>query len=257
MHAQKPYLGTLLNTSHPLARGLVGYWLMNEGVGNKVCDLSKNNNAGTFGGDTFWGAGRFGPTTVYGGTDDIINCGTEKVLQPTSVTLIVSLTRNTQADSHGTIAAQTDGSKGYAMYVTQTTRELWWAHSRNWAVNSTGYFVTNPAIVALAYDEFAGTRVYADGMLIDTDGNTGALDYDAGTVFTIGMRLDSVGLDFAGRVDFVIVYNRALSHQEIAQLYRDPFCMFKQVPIELWAAATAGAAPPAGIPIFRRRRECA
>ena len=46
-HWQKPPLGIRLNPGHPLARGLVGCWLMNEGGGNLVRDLSSNNNNGT------------------------------------------------------------------------------------------------------------------------------------------------------------------------------------------------------------------
>lgn len=43
----KPRLGTPLNKSHRLARGLVGCWLMNEGGGSQLFDLSGNHNTGT------------------------------------------------------------------------------------------------------------------------------------------------------------------------------------------------------------------
>ena len=46
---EKPMYGVLLNTRHPLARGLVGCWLFNEGGGNTVFDLSDNFKHGTFG----------------------------------------------------------------------------------------------------------------------------------------------------------------------------------------------------------------
>ena len=56
---QKPILGRGINWGDPLARGLVGYWLMNEGVGNKVYDLSGNGRTGTISG-ALWTAGKFG-----------------------------------------------------------------------------------------------------------------------------------------------------------------------------------------------------
>lgn len=40
----KPPYGVKLNRQHPLAQGLVGCWLMNEGGGNTVFDLASGNN---------------------------------------------------------------------------------------------------------------------------------------------------------------------------------------------------------------------
>ena len=50
-HILKPRLGLRLNHNHPLAQGLVGCWVMNEGGGDKVFDLSGNGKAGTFSGN--------------------------------------------------------------------------------------------------------------------------------------------------------------------------------------------------------------
>jgi len=47
---EKPMYGVLLNPYHPLARGLVGCWLFNEGGGNSVFDLSGYGNHGMLGG---------------------------------------------------------------------------------------------------------------------------------------------------------------------------------------------------------------
>ena len=43
----KPILGEPIDFSHPLARGLVACWLLNEGGGSKVYDLSGNGHTGT------------------------------------------------------------------------------------------------------------------------------------------------------------------------------------------------------------------
>lgn len=43
----KPPLGAQLRRDHPLAAGLVGAWLFNEGSGNRVFDYSGNGNHGT------------------------------------------------------------------------------------------------------------------------------------------------------------------------------------------------------------------
>ncbi len=45
---QKPVRGTPLNKSHPLARGLVGSWLLNEGTGDTVSDGVNPSHNGDF-----------------------------------------------------------------------------------------------------------------------------------------------------------------------------------------------------------------
>ena len=56
----KPPLGTQLNYSHPLSQGLVGYWLMNEGSGNQLNDLSLNGNDLAFYNTPQWVTGESG-----------------------------------------------------------------------------------------------------------------------------------------------------------------------------------------------------
>jgi len=69
----KPPLGSLPNFGHPLTRGLVGLWLMNEGGGNIVQDLSGNGYIGTLN-DVTWQAGLSGTTTLFPGVSgDYIN----------------------------------------------------------------------------------------------------------------------------------------------------------------------------------------
>ncbi|MBU0598822.1 LamG domain-containing protein, partial [Patescibacteria group bacterium] len=71
----KPLLGVQLNRSHPLAKGLVGCWVMNEGAGNKIYDLSGNGNDGSFPGGTanpLWKPGRTGPALKFDGVNDYV-----------------------------------------------------------------------------------------------------------------------------------------------------------------------------------------
>ena len=58
-HYNKPYLGVPINGTHPLAKGLVGCWVMNENSGNVVQDLSGNVRTGTITG-AVWVAGEYG-----------------------------------------------------------------------------------------------------------------------------------------------------------------------------------------------------
>ena len=71
MRTHKPLLGELPDwTRFPRP---VGLWLMNEGGGSRVNDLSGNGNTGTHTGAT-WVAGNSCPAVNYDG-NDYTNCG--------------------------------------------------------------------------------------------------------------------------------------------------------------------------------------
>jgi len=75
----KPTRGIRLNKSHPLARGLVGCWLFNEGSGGQVYDLSGNGGDGTITG-AVWSAGKFGSALDFDGGTDVISVGSKAVI---------------------------------------------------------------------------------------------------------------------------------------------------------------------------------
>jgi hypothetical protein len=56
----KPMLGRQINHAHGLS-DFVGCWLMNEGAGDKVYDLSGNGKDGTLTNGPTWDVGSFGP----------------------------------------------------------------------------------------------------------------------------------------------------------------------------------------------------
>jgi hypothetical protein len=60
---QKPFLGVGLDRTHPLAAGLVSYWVLNEGGGPTVRDAANPRSSGTLSGTTgtpAWAAGTTG-----------------------------------------------------------------------------------------------------------------------------------------------------------------------------------------------------
>jgi hypothetical protein len=70
--------GLMLDRSHPLARGLVGWWPLNEGGGTRVADVGSYQNPGAFGNITpsstsGWSGGPHGRAVRFDGSDDIIS----------------------------------------------------------------------------------------------------------------------------------------------------------------------------------------
>ena len=77
---QKPLLGTPLDLSNPINRGLVGFWLFNEAGGMKAYDLSGKGNHGALTNFAFpststsgWNPGRAGIGLSFDGVDDYIS----------------------------------------------------------------------------------------------------------------------------------------------------------------------------------------
>ena len=99
----KPVLGSQLQLGHPLARGLAGCWLMNEGSGDKVSDLSGNDNTGTFqagAAKPIWIPGNTGPAVRGDGGDQIK--ATIKGINPSAISVVISVKPTDGYSSGGT-----------------------------------------------------------------------------------------------------------------------------------------------------------
>lgn len=239
---QKPLLGTPLRKGHNLAKGLVGCWLMNEGGGNQVFDLSGYKNDGTLVNGPVWTGG----SLVFDGdtSDQQVNLGSLQNLFADEVTVIIRCKDTASAgfdflfnnylsttDAWGIAAAYAQGvcifddidNNGNFNYQTVTTVGQWYH-------------------VAATIESDLENRLYIDGKLVGSGtSSTGGFGSFAGSMYFAGRGIDNYHR--ACVIDYCFIYNRALTASEIAQLYREPFCMFKRMPIHRWAGAYGGAGP--------------
>lgn len=253
----KPVLGSQLQLGHSLACGLVGYWLLNEGSGNKVFDLSGNGNTGNLVADTHFVPGKFGSCLSFDGTDDRVNCGNNTYLGTGGKWTISLLAKQfALTNGKGIIAKYytTGNNRSFYFYTSSAGAQIFCRLSSDGSNNIT---VTSPLnagfLVANTWYHFTwvfnGVNIafYQDGVLIGSpQASSVASVYPGIAPLEIGSGYNS-GITFNGLIDNVLIFNRALSASEIALLYQEPFCMFERDPIELWSAATLGAAPPVGM----------
>ena len=235
MPVLKPVRGIRLNKSHPLARGLVGYWLLNEGSGNKVFDLSGNGNTGTFVGDTHFVPGKFGSALDFDGTGDYVGCGTNPSIKPTGAMTIAfwakGMSGNANITGVGTLGAS--GSRGFVVGPDDGDRFMMLIASSATTIQSVeddGSFSTDGTQwehYVGVYQPSAYLRIYWNGVLVgEKTTSIPASQYQANG---IGVRLGDRGdgsSHLQGLIDHVKIWNRALSASEIALDYREPFCMF-------------------------------
>lgn len=244
----KPALGTQINWSHPLARGLVGCWLLNEGGGDWVNDLSGNGNTGTITGAT-WTGGQFGRCLSFDG-DDYVKIPPNILFGCTGIALIAWF--NTAANggilsgysAAGQYAWKLDLAAGKVRFEIRTSDDNPILSGATTVTNSQWHMaagVYNGTTIAVYVDgRLDATPVAASGAILAT--------YAAGAGF---IGLDGYGIPpathdsgyFTGKIDIPACYKCAPTPSEIAQLYKEPFGMLVQDRPDLYVTA---AAPPAG-----------
>ena len=230
--ATKPKPGATINILDHINTGLVGYWLMNEGSGSNIYDISGKGNHGTLTNmstndqSSGWSGSKFGGGLGFDGTDDYINCGDDSSLSMTNVITISAwvktntLTAYQDISHKGVHTAQHEGmyfgldnNGKYGLYLGNGTSSTHGLSSDN--------ITTEWNHIAATWD---GTtiRLYKNGI---QDPSTylfsGPIYYGSG-VFTIG-RAAWGGYYFDGILDEIQIYNRRLDTNELKQQYHNPF----------------------------------
>lgn len=200
------------------APGPVGYWKFDEGSGSTANDSSGNGNTGTLENQTTWTHGKFGGAALFDGVSDYINLGDASQLKSQALTISswVYYDSDLQTDPHGTIFSSVLPS-AYELMVSDS-RHLWWAKTGQWSVNYTGFYLPDKTWthVAMTYDPMSGTKIYANGALVDSDPTIASFSYGS-TDVRIGNRNDNAGFDFGGALDEVKFYDYARTPQQIVE----------------------------------------
>jgi len=240
VYTTKPPFGTQLNLAHPLNNGLAALWIFNEGTGNQVYDLSGNVNNGTLiniasPSTTIsgWNPGRLGPCISVDGINDYINVGQPPSLMFTgAMTIGTWIKPNNLTDDWRIVSKQGGGGfRSWSLNVGATgTRNYFQVASDG----NTGFYVQGSSGVisewthlVAVYVPGVALRLYKNGILdAENKINIPSLQYiNNGLDINIGRRPDNI-LYFPGSIDEVRIYNKALSSQEIQQLYAQPYNMF-------------------------------
>ena len=254
MQAMKPPLGSQIIQRDP---GLVGCWLMNEGAGNVVHDLSGNGNDGAITGSA-WAVSNRGTALNFDGSDYIELPAAADSSGQSERTLSIWFARDSLVT---TVALYSECVGVYwrnTIYIRGGAGYSW--DTRDTSTGDTGgrdndLDVTAPNVIGTwynlvcVYSVSAGTKtMYLDGVLLgSTATGVNPFTATASDFFRIGDDVGGGWSDYLGKVSQVAIYNRALTPSEIASLYRDPYQMFRRNKIELWSAATqgGGVTPPA------------
>jgi len=216
--------------------------------------LSGNGNTGALLEDTHFAAGKFGTALSFDGSDDVVIVDNPAGMLPHIGTVIVRYSPSASKVGGQLFSHRTAGVNN-RIYVIDDSLNI------SIGIGNLGTVDTGVNSVIGKYNQIVlvwnnGTyAAYVDGIeklsSTYTDFSTLSPRVSFGAYATI---LPAVA-EYQGLIDYEMIFNKALTAQQIAQLYIDPFPWFRQEPIDLWTAATSvGAVPPSSIAILRRRR---
>ena len=225
----KPPKGAMLNRGHPLARGLVGCWLMNEGGGKIVNDLSGNGNIGSLVADAHFVAGKFGPALDFDGTGDYVNCGSLPIMPIWTVSAWARTLYTPTQPQPQDIFSNWDGTNRQFIEIDSVNSDRIYVCTTNAYYERFDGINANDGLWHHHCYSWDGTTVkyYYDNVLQTAAFTGDPSDVDTKALYIWARSLGTPDRFFNGQIDNVMIYNRALSASEILHLYRNPFCMFE------------------------------
>jgi hypothetical protein len=197
--------------------GLVAAYGFNEGSGSTLADQSGNGNNGTISGATWTTAGKFGNALVFNGTNAVVTVPNSASLQLTTGMTLAAWVYPTTAPT-GWRSVVTKNVDRYFLMASsdQGNRPavggIWTAGGLN--VFGTAVLAVNTWTHMAATFDGAVVRFYINGVQVASQPQTTPL---ASTTGTLQIGGDSYPNEFfAGRIDEVRIYNKALTAAQVA-----------------------------------------
>jgi len=244
----KPPVGAVLNKHHPLAKGLVGAWLFNEGRGKRAYDRSGNGNNATLLANASWSV------STKGTALDSTSAGATLLYSPSiditgdQVGIVVGLIPNfNPSGSPDTTYFVFDGDRDNVgqfrlMYANTNTWRFRVHASSSLNYNHSGQTGAKEFVQIAAIYDGAEQRIYENERALGSGlANSGNIKSNTGNDRAIGAQGDGSSEPFDGDIVYAYLFDRAPTASEILSLHLDPYQMFRPDPIELWTYEAAGA----------------
>jgi len=199
----------------PAPVGLVAAYGFNEGTGSVLTDLSGKGNNGTISAATWTTAGKYGSALVFNGTSAVVTVPNSTSLQLTTGMTLAAWVYPTATPTSWRSVVTKNLDSYYLMASggnnLPTVGGTWTSGNQNTS-GGTGLAVNTWAHLAATFDG-ATVRLYVNGVQVASQAQTTPLATTTGTLQIGGDAYP--GEFFAGRIDEVRIYNRALTAAEI------------------------------------------
>jgi len=224
---RKPTFGDLTFSDyreHPRYRGVLGHWLIGEGGGVTVRDISGHGHHGTLTNmdpATDWVMGLQGPELDFDADNDHVDFGGNDTIVLGSNDWSMNAWVNLKANGNYRTIFSNSGSGGNSTaLLTDASAAFWFINDAGQLLILGSVMVTGRLINLTATKQGSTCSVYIDGKFIASGTRDG--DFNFGM---IGGRIDASQM-FDGQISAVRIYNRVLTLPEIQSLFTDPFLEF-------------------------------
>jgi hypothetical protein len=191
--------------------GLVAAYGFEEGSGGAVADLSDFANHGTIVNATWSTAGRFGNALSFNGSNALVAVNDADSLDLTTAMTLEAWVRPSAVTSAWRDVIYKGDDQIYYLSATSTTQgrpATGGTYVSDILFGPSTLPVNTWSHLAATYDG-SMMRLYVDGVQVASHAQTGPIHTSNGAL--------TIGQNFAGRIDEVRIYNRALSLAEIQE----------------------------------------
>ena len=243
-YTSKPPLGSQIDWGHPLSKGLVGCWLFNEGGGaivNKLCNNYPSNLT-----SYSW------KRKIVKSNGDAFRMGFQNLpvfYNIGNYTIILKMKEDEDIWDAGQSRPLAYFQSGNPLvYISFGKQKTIWAER---ADDGNGYSETtgNTAMSKTTLNVFGIVKNIGNGTLnFYFDGNPdGSYSGKITSIIHTGSCPITIfgnagWATLRGEIEYLYIFNQALSTSQIRQLYIEPYCFIKSSPITNWVPSV----PPTG-----------
>ena len=215
----------VLNTVAQVPAGLVAAYSFDAGSGTTAADISGKGNTGTLANATWTAAGKFGSALTFDGTSSQVNIPDNTTLDLTNGMTLSAWVYPTNASAawRTVILKESAADLVYGLYSSSNTgfpQGMRFAGGVAQAASGTAALPVNTwSYLAVTYDG-ANVRMYVNAVLTGTIAATGNMANSANPLRIGGNAI--WGEFFAGRIDEVRIFNRALPVAEVTTMMNTP-----------------------------------
>ena len=199
-----------------LTSGLMGFWPFENGSGTTADDLSGNGNAGTLANGPTWTTGQVGGALTLDGIDDAVTYTAAPELDDFSEITLSAWVNHSATTGWRSIIDKRDGAfDGYDLYISSSGRLF--MRVNNQTLQGTTVVADGTWHHVVGVYDGNQMLLYVDGVL-DASATVGSLTIDTWRTLRLGENWELGNSFFAGTMDEVRIYDRALDAGEVAEL---------------------------------------